>query len=1018
MSISHRIIEEEGEEEQRLQPPLLDIIIPENDEDDGGDDGDDEIIIIEPSSLQQRYHRSILSGGSLSVGEEELRMPDKNDDVIIGIRTLQLQLSSGFDCGNNFSSSSSETIDDGLSSITATTKRNKNNNGTSAISTTNKRHTILLLVGLMATVMTMTTMMSVLLSSSSSSASSVPLPIKNYLPLKKQQTISTISTLLLTKDNFNSVGDQNKKNDPFLSSSLGEYQHRFRKRHRRFLQEEKNDDFLPEITIVVPPGVNSTNTSALNEITATNTTNGSNITINNTAFTVNSTIFNGNDNNGTINFIAVADILPTSAPTILQPNITVDQFDNNTLTPTIILNTTDPPTSPPSMPPTNSFQPTISSEPTDLPSISFQPTGIPTNPPTFRPTLSPAPSISYAPSSVPSNLPTTKPPSVHPSESPSKSAMPTNTPSDAPTEFPTISPLPSSVPTDSHEPSISPAPSIKSATTTLRPTVETTSRMETDIVMILTNVPSNLSTEEQIETWEDVTSAHLFQYYAEIEETFPEDWPIHILDVQTTFQDQTVQMIRPAEPMTATDNDDDPFGLPPKDGTVEEKEQAPLLVGAAPPLIEAATARKQTMTLNITYTQNVTYGTYVSIDNITDSDVYDRLFVIPFQTDSFTYTISLINAMNWSTFIFVDYVFPGHQESPVPAPTLAPTENENNTGGLGWASTIAISGAIILAACLIVAFLLWERVHKGDPNAMMFADRRGDASTTSSIGGMHHHNERLESTGGIQGDLATMSEHDIGGLPMEMYSINRHNKNFNKNSIITGGGENNNYNTNNSDGEEITNSSIRSAPLMSTIRRSEVQQRIGGRGVLTPNTNTSTNSGFISRTNNTHTSGITNSSSSSSKTMGERSVENDGSDPYRSSPGIPQQIPISSRNDSNHTGGGRSSSGSYNSVNNHNNNRLPPLPPLPPPPRSFEPPHQFDHVDVVGSAAHFRRPSARRSPFGMRVSSITDSSITDFSYLSEAFRMDREYSDDLGALNDTPEFPPISDHVYVFYYYF
>jgi hypothetical protein len=1001
MSIGHRIIHE-GAEEERLPG-----IIPEND-----DDGDGDEIIIE-------RRRSILSGGSSSVGEEELEIPDQNYDVIIGTRTPPLQLSSGFDCGNNFtisssSSSSSKIVDDGLPSISAsttTTTRNKNN-CTSASSTTNKRHTFLVLVGLMATVtMTMTMTMVVLLSSSSSL--SVPLSIKNYLSLKKQQSI------LLPKNNFNSVKDQNKKDDSFLSPSHGQYQHQFRKRHRRFLQEE--DDLFPEIEVLIPPGVDSTNTSALNELsdelTAANVTNGSNIVdngngtvepipiANDTTDTVdpeppivistNITLLPNSTLLPTIQTV-LPTIIPTLPPTTLptqHPNITSEQNEsNNTLTPTIILNETVSPSSVPSMPPTVSFQPTISSEPSDLPSVTRQPTYIPSKTPTFRPSLSHAPSISNAPSSAPSNSPTTKPPSVHPSESPSKSAMPTNIPSDAPTEFPTISLVPSSVPTASHEPSVSLFPSI--------PTLEIKTYGEIDIEMILENVPPNL-TSEQIKIWQNVTSDHLLQYYEDIEDTFPEDWPIHIMSVQTTLQDQmTVD--------TPTDNDDNLSGIPPNDEKVEGEE-------LAPPLIEAATARKETITLNITYTQNVTYTTNLS--NITDSEVFDRLFVIPFQTDSFTYSISLINAMNWSTFVNVRDVTPGETE-PEPDPTSAPTENENDTGALNSTSTFAISGSIILAACLIVAFLLWERVHKGDPNAMMFADRRGDASTTSSIGGIPHHHQRFESTGGIQGDLATMSEHDIGGLPMEMYSINRHNNNFNKNSILTGGGENNNSNS--SDGEEIINSSIRSAPIMSTIRRSEVQQRLGGRGVLTPNTNT--NSAFISRTNHTHTSGVTNSSSSSSKTMGERSVENDDSDPYRSSPGIPQQIPISSRNDSNHSGGGRSSSGSYNSVNNRNNNnnndRLHPLPPLPPPPRSFEPPRQFDHVDSTNtlSAAHFGRPSVRRSPFGMRVSSITDSSITDFSYLSDAFRMDREYSDD--QLNDAPELPPISDHVYVFYYYF
>ena len=257
MSISHRIIREEAEEE-RLPGNIL----------ENNHDGDDDEIIIE-------HRRTILSGGSSSsVGEEGLEIPDENDDVIIGTRTSPLQLTSGFDSGTSCSSSccSSKIIDDGLPSIAATT-RNENN------CTTNKRHTFLLLVALTATVMMTTMMIMTVLLSSASSSLSVPLPIKNYLSLKKQQTI------LLPKNNLNSVKDLNKNN--------GQYQHQFRKIHR-FLQEENDNEVMPTITIVVPPGVNSSNTSALNEITASSFVNGSDITVNDTVYTVNSTIENGN----------------------------------------------------------------------------------------------------------------------------------------------------------------------------------------------------------------------------------------------------------------------------------------------------------------------------------------------------------------------------------------------------------------------------------------------------------------------------------------------------------------------------------------------------------------------------------------------------------------------------------------------------------------------------------------------------------------------------------------------------
>ena len=189
------------------------------------------------------------------------------------------------------------------------------------------------------------------------------------------------------------------------------------------------------------------------------------------------------------------------------------------------------------------------------------------------------------------------------------------------------------------------------------------------------------------------------------------------------------------------------------------------------------------------------------------------------------------------------------------------------------------------------------------------------------------------------------------------------------------------------------------------------------------------------------------SRSSSHSSSSSRSRENASSpktlngDDYYVSPGIPKQVPISIQR--------RQSSVSDRSMssttNNSSSNRgLPPVaPPLPPPGRSFGGANigergrssssnyttattttlngeRSDSISTFGNnngnnnntnttSSHFRRPSARRSPYSMRVSSITDDSMTELTFMSEAFRMDREYYDS----NEFGELPPISDEGYV-----
>ena len=151
-------------------------------------------------------------------------------------------------------------------------------------------------------------------------------------------------------------------------------------------------------------------------------------------------------------------------------------------------------------------------------------------------------------------------------------------------------------------------------------------------------------------------------------------------------------------------------------------------------------------------------------------------------------------------------------------------------------------------------------------------------------------------------------------------------------------------------------------------------------------------------------------------------------DTYYSSPiGIPKQIPLSagSRHGSS-DGPARTSSASTPKRNSSGSNSrsaggLPPLPTIHPTVHYIP---NMDSISTFGGgnppSAHLRQPPMRR-PFGTRVSSITDLSITDVSNMTNEdflrdFQFDPEYrSDDFvpsiaGSVGvGLPELPPIND---------
>mmetsp|Transcript_12196 Transcript_12196/g.26558 ORF Transcript_12196/g.26558 Transcript_12196/m.26558 type:complete len:546 (+) Transcript_12196:81-1718(+) len=146
------------------------------------------------------------------------------------------------------------------------------------------------------------------------------------------------------------------------------------------------------------------------------------------------------------------------------------------------------------------LQPTAS--PTEAPTVSSMPSGVPTTTamptvsskptssaaPTFRPSTSVPPTVSSVPTPNPTDTPSSQPStSVEPTTTPTKS--PTLRPTTSPTASPTSSPsdLPSSNPTDvpSTSPTISSAPS-----TSVLPTLSPSSSMAPTISSAPTDVPS------------------------------------------------------------------------------------------------------------------------------------------------------------------------------------------------------------------------------------------------------------------------------------------------------------------------------------------------------------------------------------------------------------------------------------------------------------------------------------------------------------------------------------------------
>jgi len=425
--------------------------------------------------------------------------------------------------------------------------------------------------------------------------------------------------------------------------------------------------------------------------------------------------------------------------------------------------------------------------------------------------------------------------------------------------------------------------------------------------MILKNLPSELDPNTTAySTWEKVTSQHIIDYYEKVSDYY--GWIITITEVKTTLRDQKV--------LRRIALNDEDMDITPKQDQPED----------APPAI--LTETPGTVKVELTYDQEVTY--YNKPANITDEELSKRLFVLPFETDSFHYAMALHREMDWSTWVIVETVKPS-PPTPEPVPIIA--------SRLTRPQTLAISGSIIIAAFVLVSFLLYERNAKVNANAAL--NRSGeDVSTVNA---------------GIQGSQGTpIRVSESGGLPWNQLYYNN-------------GNGTNNYDTT---ADETYLSSVRSAP--GHLRRNQIERERqrersnsrdsieGGRGRV---------GSMSSKENVTNSSrakyGTMRSAQSRSSSNSSNADNNQEISPRIGSPGIPQQIPFGS---------------SAPSSTNRNNSNKPFLPPLPPAERR----RTMDSTDSATSSnvplndanssnnESFIRPASNRRQsgraFGMRLS--------------------------------------------------
>ena len=614
---------------------------------------------------------------------------------------------------------------------------------------------------------------------------------------------------------------------------------------------------------------------------------------------------------------------------------------------------TEAPTRAPTKSPTRSpiNDSLVSASPTVSPTISFQPTLAPTTSP--QPTISMAPTDSPAPSSPPTISPTESPslhptetflPSASPSTSPTTSPQPSSLPSSVPSVSPTISQAPSSNPTISLQPTLSIAPSASpSNSPTAAPSpgptpVATEVAIKRNNVMVLSNVPFALHN-GTLGVWEEVTSQHIINYFQKFSRTYTNEFFFEIVDVETEFISQKIV----EGEATAKNGKASTVTAPRKDQPMERPPYTPVEL-------------PNTLTIEIAYNQWVVYETD-EVD-MSEDELYNRLFVLPFTTDSFHYSMDLYNSeLNWTTWIFVDTV------DPIPPPTAPPAPPTRVASGLTSAQTFAIAASTIVAACLIVFALLKERNQKG----------RGDES--------------------ISGDSPMHA--------MRGNSFRDGEAPWNNNTV---------YHHRNEDGSGVTvedaaYDSVRSSRTTSGHRQNAVE-----RGTHRPKEHAFVDErrGRDNGKFGTYRSiSSTNSSNPDNNKHGLSPRYSPRNDVY-GSPGIPR-----------HVSGSSAANNRSSMIRNDKGDRpyFPPLPPsssygsglTPERPRPMMEPLESGHakdfsnsnMNNMGAMNRFGRPSGRA--FGMRLSGIVNDDMTEISILTDPFSSDhRRQSNDFVIPN--PQF--------------
>jgi hypothetical protein len=183
--------------------------------------------------------------------------------------------------------------------------------------------------------------------------------------------------------------------------------------------------------------------------------------------------------------------------------------------------------------------------------------------------------------------------------------------------------------------------------------------------MVLDGLPRELTNGQEIEIWQTVTSEHILNFWSMVTLDYPVDVPVFVSSVVTTITSQTLM-------------------------EMETKS----LFG------EGETSAM----LRISYTQEFVYGLFG--DNTLEPEILqDYLVLLPFRTDSYEYSNALTEALNLTNLVLMREIEVG--DPPVPTMPPAPVGSS-----ISQTAVRAISASFVVGACLIVAFLLWDRKRK------------------------------------------------------------------------------------------------------------------------------------------------------------------------------------------------------------------------------------------------------------------------------------------------------------------